>query len=150
MKRWYLGLLLMAAGVFSIDRALKELFLNGFFWDSSCITFGYVLNRGVAFSLFASLGEWLKWILLGVISLALLYLHREGTLERHPLVSGMFLGAALGNLYDRFLYGGVIDYIYWHCFFDFAVFNFADMVIDLAVIFLLYFHLKEHGRVAQG
>lgn len=149
MKR-YIALILMAAGIFFIDRAIKELFLNGLFIDTSCITFGYVLNKGVAFSMFAFLGKSLKWILLTLVAVVLVYLYREGLLRRHPLIFGVLLGAALGNLYDRFIYGGVIDYVYWHCGFDFAVFNFADVMIDLAVVILLYFHFKEKGRVAQG
>ncbi|MRI82829.1 MAG: lipoprotein signal peptidase [Nitratiruptor sp.] len=148
--RWLLAFGAMALGIFFIDRALKELFLQGLFIDSKCITLGYVLNEGVAFSLLSSLGPWLKWILLGLIGALSLYLFKEGTFQRHPLLTGALMGAALGNLYDRFFHGGVIDYFYWHCGFDFAVFNFADVVIDLCVLFLVYFHLKKEGRVAQG
>ena len=147
--RWVAQLLLMAGGIFFIDRAIKELFLEGLFIDTACITFGYVLNKGVAFSLFSFLGAYLKWILLVLVALVLGYLYRKGEIQKHPLVFGILLGAAIGNLYDRFFYGGVIDYVYWHCGFDFAVFNFADVMIDLSVLLLLYFHFKE-GRVAQG
>ena len=144
-----LAFFLMGAGVFLIDRALKDLFLHGFFIETSCITFGYVLNKGVAFSLFSFLGKYLKWILLTLIAALGVYLYRNKLLAKHPLIFGMLFGAAVGNLYDRFFYGGVIDYVYWHCGFDFAVFNFADVMIDLSVVLLLYFHFKE-GRVAQG
>ena len=147
--RWLAIFLLMAAGVFFIDRAIKELFLQGFYYESRCITLGYVLNKGVAFSMLAFLGEWLKWILLALIIALFAYLLRDGAIRRHPILFGILAGAAVGNLYDRFVYGGVIDYVYWHCGFDFAVFNFADVMIDLSVILLLYLHLQK-GRVAQG
>ena len=52
------------AAIFLIDRAIKELFLAGLSLPGHCVTLELVLNRGVAFSLFAFLGEWLKWILL--------------------------------------------------------------------------------------
>ncbi|MRI59315.1 MAG: lipoprotein signal peptidase [Epsilonproteobacteria bacterium] len=138
--RGRIAFLSMALGVFLIDRALKELFFAGFYWESACITLGFVLNKGVAFSLFAFLGEWLKWILVGLIAFVLGYALKERIIDRHPLLSGMLFGAALGNLYDRFVYGGVIDYVYWHCGFDFAVFNFADVMIDLAVAGFIYLH----------
>ena len=134
---------LMAAGIFFIDRALKELFLQGFLWESSCITLGYTLNKGIAFSLFAFLDGALKWILLGVVAGVLYYFVRTKILYHHPLISGILFGAAFGNLYDRFMYGGVIDYVYWHCGFDFAVFNFADVMIDVAVLYLVYLHFQK-------
>ena len=56
---------------------------------------------------------------------------------------GILFGAAIGNLYDRFVYGGVVDYVYWHCGFDFAVFNFADVMIDLSVLWLLLISFKK-------
>ncbi len=141
--RPFLAFFLMALGIFFIDRAIKELFLQGFYWESGCITFGYTLNKGIAFSLFAFLGAKLKWILLVLIGGVFGYLLKERLLQKHPLLFGLLFGAALGNLYDRFVYKGVIDYIYWHCGFDFAVFNFADMMIDLAIFLLLYLHFRR-------
>ena len=134
---------LMAAGIFFIDRALKELFLQGFLWQSNCITLGYTLNKGIAFSLFAFLDGALKWILVGVVAGVLYYFIRTKILHHHPFISGILFGAAFGNLYDRFVYGGVIDYVYWHCGFDFAVFNFADVMIDVAVLALVYLHFQK-------
>ncbi len=138
--RSYLAFFLMALGIFFIDRAVKELFLEGFYWESRCITLGFVLNKGVAFSMFAFLGEWLKWILVVLIAAVLGFALKDGIIARHPLLSGILFGAAVGNLYDRFLHSGVIDYVYWHCGFDFAVFNFADVMIDVAVAGFIYLH----------
>ena len=142
--RSYIAFFSMALGIFFIDRALKELFLEGFFWESRCITLGYVLNEGVAFSLFSFLGPWLKWILVAIIAVVLAYVVRHGWIAKHPLALGVLFGAALGNLYDRFVYGGVVDYVYWHCGFDFAVFNFADVMIDFAIFWFIYLHLKKN------
>jgi signal peptidase II len=61
-------------------------------------------------------------------------------------VLGVLLGAALGNLADRFFHGAVVDYVYWHCGFDFAVFNYADVMIDLSVAWLLWSAWREHRR----
>jgi len=31
----------------------------------------------------------------------------------------------------------VVDYVAWHCGFDFAVFNYADIAIDIAIVWIL-------------
>ena len=147
--RVYLQFFLMLLGVFFIDRSLKELFLQGFFWESRCITLGYTLNKGVAFSLFAFLGPYLKWILACLIATIFGYSLAKGWIKTHPLILGILFGAALGNLYDRFFYGGVIDYVYWHCGFDFAVFNFADVMIDLAVLLLFAAQVQKHVALSK-
>ncbi|BCD67218.1 signal peptidase II [Nitratiruptor sp. YY09-18] len=135
----------MAAGVFFIDRAIKELFLQGFVWQSECITLAFTLNKGVAFSMFAFLHGALRWILLALIGGLFIYLYVQKFLQKHPLLFGILFGAAIGNLYDRFIYGGVIDYVYWHCGFDFAVFNFADVMIDVAIAGLAYLHFFKNS-----
>ncbi len=142
--RTYLSFFLMLLGIFFVDRALKEFFLQGFFWESACITLGYTLNKGVAFSLFAFLGPYLKWILATLIAAIFGYSLAKGWIKAHPLTLGILFGAALGNLFDRFFYGGVVDYFYWHCGFDFAVFNFADVMIDLAVLILIALHFRKN------
>jgi signal peptidase II len=43
------------------------------------------------------------------------------------------------------LHGGVVDYVFWHCGFDFAVFNFADVMIDVAVVLILLIHFNIMG-----
>ena len=132
--------LLMACGIFFVDRAIKELFLQGFAWHSSCITLSLTLNKGVAFSLLAFLHGHLRWIVAAMLVALFGYLLHHRYIHRHPLLFGILFGAAAGNLYDRFVYGGVVDYFYWHCGFDFAVFNFADVMIDLAIVGLGYLH----------
>jgi signal peptidase II len=141
--------LLAALGTWWIDQGIKALFLEGYQWHSGCLSLELHLNRGVAFSLFAFLGPWLKWIQLVLIGGMLLFFLREGWVQRHPLALGMLLGAAVGNLWDRFVQGAVVDYVYWHCGFDFAVFNYADVMIDLSVAWLFWHAWREH-RVSAG
>ena len=47
------------------------------------------------------------------------------------------LGGTIGNLIDRFLHNGVIDFIDLQLF-DFAIFNVADIAINIGVAFVLY------------
>jgi signal peptidase II len=138
--------LTIAAGIFLIDQGVKELFLQGYEWQSRCISLELHLNRGVAFSMFAFLGEYLKWIQVLLVSALTYYLFSQRVVAEHPLLSGTLFGAAVGNLYDRFSEGAVVDYFYWHCGFDFAVFNFADVMIDLAVagFAIIYIFLERN------
>jgi signal peptidase II len=129
--------LLAAIGIFVIDQQIKALFLEGYYRPGSCIDLSLHFNKGVAFSMFAFLGPYLKWIQLALIGGILYYVLHGGYLKRYAFPIGMLIGGALGNLYDRFVHGEVVDYVAWHCGFDFAVFNFADVAIDAAVVLIL-------------
>ncbi|UFS62777.1 signal peptidase II [Sulfurimonas sp. HSL-3221] len=143
MTRGVLALFLALAGIFIIDQNIKALFLGGYRFYSDCIDLTLVYNKGVAFSMFAFLESWLKWLQLLLIAGVLVYVMRlKKTCYMLPV--GILVGAGLSNVYDRFVHPGVVDYVYWHCGFDFAVFNFADVMIDVAVLWLLLLNLKSH------
>ncbi len=139
-KEWA-AFLLAAAGIFIIDQSLKEVFLAGWRWQSDCISLSLVFNKGVAFSMFSFLGPYLKWIQIGLLAAVMGYIIHGNHIKTHSLPLGILFGAAAGNIYDRFVQPGVVDYVHWHCGFDFAVFNFADVMIDFAVGWLLIEHL---------
>jgi len=42
------------------------------------------------------------------------------------LAIGAVIGGAIGNLM-KIIREGVVDYVAWHCGFNFAIFNFADV-----------------------
>jgi signal peptidase II len=131
-------LLLVAVGTFIIDQNIKALFVHGYFWDSECLSLELHYNKGVAFSMFAFLGPYLKWIQVVLIAGIAGYVLYEGYLKKYAFPLGLLVGAAIGNLYDRFVHGGVVDYVAWHCGFDFAVFNYADVMIDIAIVWILF------------
>ena len=148
MSRNIIIFLLVALGTWIIDQNIKMFFVEGYYWDSKCISLELHYNTGVAFSMFSSLGPYLKWIQLVLIIGIFAYVLYEGYLKRFAFPIGLLLGAALSNLYDRFLHGGVVDYIAWHCGFNFAVFNYADVMINIAVISILllsYFYPEEQN-----
>ena len=125
-------------GVFFIDYGIKELFyIQHYDWQSKCISLELHLNNGVAFSMLSFLGENLKWVQLALVGVLAYFAIAENWLKKYPLSLGLVAGGALGNLYDRFNIGAVIDYVYWHCGFDFAVFNFADVMIDLGIALII-------------
>jgi len=128
-------------GVFIIDQNIKSLFIHGFRYYGNYIDLILVYNKGVAFSMFSFLDGWLKYIQLILVSGILAYLfYLKKNCYAFPM--GIMLGGAFSNIYDRFIHTGVVDMVYWHYGFDFAVFNFADVMIDIAVIWILFLNLK--------
>jgi len=134
-------LLFSLVGVFIVDQNVKMLFVDGFRYYTDCIDLILVYNKGVAFSMLSFLDEWLKYIQLVLVSGVLAYVFYIKQLC-YAFPAGLLLGGAFSNIYDRFIHGGVVDMVYWHCGFNFAVFNFADVMIDVAVVWILFLNLK--------
>ena len=151
-------LLLALVGIFIVDQGIKEFFILKAMelynmpqealyhraldiYTTSCINMRLVFNYGVAFSMLSFLEEYLKWLQLIMITGVLAYVISLKKLC-YMLPAGILIGAGLSNVYDRFVHGGVVDYIFWHCGFNFAIFNFADMMIDLAVAWILLLNFK--------
>ena len=135
MLKFFAILLAVMSAVFIADQAIKNIFVDGFRYYTDYINLILVFNKGVAFSMFAFLAESLKWLQLALLAGVLVY-----TLwlkeKRYLVPVGIMVGAGLSNVADRFIHGGVVDYVYWHYGFSFAVFNFADVMIDIAVLWL--------------
>ena len=134
-------LLFSLAGIFIIDQNIKSLFVDGFRYYTDCIDLILVYNKGVAFSMFSFLAEYLKYIQLVLVLGVMGYVFYLKKLC-YAMPAGILLGAAFSNIYDRFVHEGVVDMVYWHCGFDFAVFNFADVMIDVAVVWILLLNFK--------
>ena len=156
MIRNILIFLLVVVGTFVIDQNLKVMAMdavNGVEYmtiaKGACIDLELHYNRGVAFSLLAFLGDNLKWLQLVMILGIMVFVFYEGYLKKYAFAIGLIVGGALGNLYDRFIHEGVVDYVAWHCGFNFAVFNYADVMIDLGVAIILlltYLDYRKENR----
>lgn len=130
--------------VFIFDQCLKFFIVseasiaNNLLWQSKVISIVLVFNNGVAFSMLSFLGDSLKYIQLFIVVFACTMLLRQKVFfTRNYFAFGLIFGGGCSNILDRFTYGGVVDYIYWHFGFKFAVFNLADVLIDLGVGVLL-------------
>lgn len=130
-----------------VDRFFKELVLHGFRLDYEWASITFVLNDGVAFSMFAFLGEYLKYIQILILLGVLIYAIKANWFKEYSAPLGLILASGASNVYDRFIYGGVIDYVYWHHWFDFAIFNAADVLIDVGVIWALYINYKLEKKL---
>ena len=140
---------LVLLGTFIIDQNIKSIFVEGYYRAGECIDLELHYNPGVAFSMFAFLGPYLKWIQATLVVVILFVVLKESYIKRYAFPIGLLIGGALGNVYDRFFHEGVVDYIAWHCGFNYAVFNFADIMIDLAVVWILimvYFFPEESSK----
>jgi len=142
MRSWSVFLLALA-GTFIIDESIKSLFLNGYYKAGNCIDLELHLNHGVAFSMFVSLGDYLKYFQALMISILTYMAIKEKFIQQYAVAMGFLLGGALGNLYDRFAHGAVVDYVAWHCGFNFAIFNLADVLIDIAVVWIVIVNYKK-------
>jgi len=101
-------------------------------------------NDGVNFGLFGSGSEATKWILIAIalaIVVALLIWVRKSTGWKVPISAGLVIGGALGNVYDRIIFGAVADFLNMSCcgINNPFSFNIADATIFIGLIGLLIF-----------
>jgi signal peptidase II len=137
--------------VFIIDQIIKYIFVNGFNFDGECISLTLVYNSGVAFSMLSSLGIYLKYLQLAlIVAIVVTLLKKREFLQTYSTGLALILSGGLSNIFDRFIHEkGVVDYIYWHCGFNFAIFNFADIMINLGagiIIFQTIFTNKDSKK----
>jgi len=100
-------------------------------------------NTGAAFSFLAGASGWQRPLFTGFALLAsgvMVYLLRKHSKEPlFCLALAMFLGGALGNLWDRVTLGHVVDFLYFHYqAYDFPAFNVADSAITGGVMLMLW------------
>lgn len=106
-------------------------------------------NPGISYSLFSATSDSGRWLLL-VAALAAtaalsVWLWRAKTTPL-ALALGLIIGGALGNSYDRYAYGAVADFFYFHLgSFQWYIFNLADCGIVAGVVVLLYDTLRSNA-----
>jgi signal peptidase II len=101
-------------------------------------------NEGAAFGLLAEAGGWQRWFFLalaGVIGVAILFWLRSLPARGQFWLAiglALILGGAVGNAYDRFTDGYVVDYLHFHWGEHyFPAFNVADIGITTGAIMLI-------------
>lgn len=139
--------------IFAIDRVSKSIILHlskitGEFQISltSYLNLSLIWNRGIAFGLFsfeANLYYNLISFLIGAIILLIIIISKKSKgVEKISFL--MIIGGALGNLFDRFYYKSVIDFIdFSFQNFHWFIFNVSDIFISLGVIILILLEFKK-------
>ena len=131
--------------IFILDQVVKYGFAN-LAWDvdGPYMSLKFAYNYGVAFSMFSFLEHNLKYIQLLIIVIATIYLLKnKDVFDEYYLSIALLYAGGLSNILDRFTYGGVVDYFYWHYGFEFAIFNIADVIINMAVALIIYKQIKQ-------
>jgi len=115
------------------------------------LKFTYSINLGGAFNIFW--GQ--KWLFITaaliVTAIILYYVFKiSGKDNRiYPFIGlGLLVGGTLGNLFDRVVWGYVIDFIdlgWW------PAFNLADIFINIGLfITLIYLFTMDRGKKKKG
>ena len=101
----------------------------------------YVRNTGAAWSVFS--GEILGIIIVSLIIILLIVYYiwkNKPKIWIEKLGYAMILGGACGNLFDRIIYGYVIDFLDFNIFgYEYPIFNIADSFIFVGVIILIIY-----------
>lgn len=109
----------------------------------------YLENHGAAFGILQGKRLFLLvFTLLIFLALVIIYLRIPTGRHFFPMrIICVLVGAgAMGNMLDRFLYGYVVDFLYFRLI-DFPIFNVADCYVTvscmLVLLFVLFFYREE-------
>lgn len=141
--------LVIAALICAVDQWIKwlvrvplQLRENGVIDIISFFDLRWAENRGVSLGMLEATSMEMRWALVfGTALIAvvvLVWMMRERNFG-DILGLSMILGGALGNIYDRYTWGYVIDYADLHFgdFRPFLIFNIADAAITIGVVIIL-------------
>jgi signal peptidase II len=104
-----------------------------------------VWNQGISFGMLSAPDTYVPYFLIlvaVVISAVLARLGMRSSLKTEWLGYGLIIGGALGNVIDRFRFGAVADFFYFHIGdLGWPAFNIADAGICVGVVILLFHSL---------
>ena len=154
--KWMLVFLVFAILSFTADRISKILVLKNLMGKPTVklipgvFELYYHQNKGIAWSMLE--GQIALILFVGVLLTALvLYFVLKIPVDKKfqiiYILTGLFIGGALGNMYDRISLGYVVDFLYFSLI-NFPIFNIADVfivvsVILFAVIFLFVYQDED-------
>ena len=136
-----------------LDQIIKYLFCNTMELGESIIllpqffSFTLVKNTGVAFSLFA--GSQIPLIILAILVVIILFIWiQKQTLTPFNILSyGLLYGGIIGNLIDRIIRHGVVDYLDFTILgYPFPIFNLADICVVCGAFLLTFTIWKEDEK----
>ena len=133
-----------------IDIIAKQLVKNLIPINTSIIiiknffNFTFVTNTGAAFSILR--GQQLFLIILGILVLGgVVYYLRKDKLNNYKIIYySLLMGGITGNLIDRIIYNGFIDFLYFKIFlYDAPIFNLSDSFICIGVILIILENVRS-------
>lgn len=159
IQRWWA----LAFILFVLDWLTKQAVESSLFYGQEIAVLPFFdltlrYNTGAAFSFLAQAGGWQRWFF-SLVAVAVVVgiswrLVKIAHINRWEALSLSFiLGGAIGNLYDRLVYGHVVDFIqfHWQQTWYFPAFNVADSAITIGVILMLLEGLvvKKHEGIKK-
>lgn len=100
-------------------------------------------NPGISFGLGSLMPSWALTLLLTIFLVGIAWVGRSFWLKQ-PVVAGLFLGGALSNLIDRWLWGSVRDWLPIPLLN--MTNNLADYALAIAVILIGYSLIRQHNH----
>ena len=131
-----------------LDRLSKGYAINNFIEnpiEGPFVNFTYLENRGAAFGILQD--KRIFFLIITLVIVCYLLYHFYNTYKTNPKILNislaLIISGALGNFYDRFVNGFVVDFIEFS-FFNFPVFNVADIFVTvgcaLMIIYIIFIH----------
>ena len=141
---------------FLLDRLSKIYIINAFvkndFKDqfiNEFLNFTLIWNKGIAFGLFQSEAlfyHFISTVILSIIFFIIFLIIKSKSVSEIVFFS-MITGGALGNLFDRFYYNAVPDFIDIHYEnLHWFTFNVSDICISAGIILLLIFDIFKLNK----
>ena len=110
------------------------------------VQLNYAENTGAAFGSFSAHTDLLSIFTFVVIIIGFLYLFiKKRKVDVEYVCIALIIAGGIGNLIDRVFRGFVVDYIE-PLFIEFAIFNFADILVTCSSIVLVIWLLYEIYR----
>lgn len=153
LSKKYLWILITVL-VFALDRITKYMVLHYLSQGATIhvlpvLNLIFALNPGAAFSFLYKAGGWQEWLFIAIaigVSVFLVVWQFKISIKYGwlKIANALILAGTLGNLYDRFVYHSVIDFIdfyfkNWH----YPTFNIADSAICLGAIILVIVYTPQ-------
>ena len=151
MKKKYLTHILIIFIIFSVDR-LSKIYVINLSEDLSSLNITItsflniilVWNSGIGFGLFQLDQDFtynLVTILIVIVNMIIIYLLFNSD-NKQKFFFSMILGGSFGNLFDRFYYTAVPDFIDLNYNnFHWFIFNVADIFITIGILCLIFVEL---------
>ncbi len=146
-KTLYFNLIIIFL-IFTLDRLTKSyvIYLDNINSGSEIYLSKYlnvylIWNEGIAFGLFSldetNLYNYLTLFIFIIVAFLLFWIIKSKGIQKYALL--MIFGGAIGNLFDRIVYGAVPDFIDLHIDnFHWFIFNIADIFITIGVFLMIF------------
>jgi len=131
-------MIFLSLGIIFIDQLTKFL----------AFKFGYIINYGVAFSIGSDIAGSIKNLIILLFLAYLFFTYMKSWKLQKNIAELVIFSSGISNLFDRFCYGGVIDFISFTINISSIelitpVFNIADIIISLGVAWIVW---RDFGR----